>query len=161
MICVDKLAEPARCYTSSIRLRKRQQCCKPKIGGETQVTNKLSSESRLDQIQYRTMCDRCSYVLLSSSFGMGMLHFKPLNLDERSLYLRHEGHKMKLKFMTPRQVSKDKHRLNEKIEKERIEKEEIETSEGREHEEKEKEVERKLMENLFVIVFSSTVCDVI
>ena len=29
---------------SCIRLRKRQQCCKPKIGGETQVTNKLSSE---------------------------------------------------------------------------------------------------------------------
>ena len=30
---------------SCIRLRKRQQCCKPKIGGETPVTNKLSSES--------------------------------------------------------------------------------------------------------------------
>jgi len=29
---------------------------------------------------------------------------------------------MKLKFMTPRQVSKDLHRLKEKIEKERIEK---------------------------------------
>jgi len=43
---------------SSIRLRKRQQCCKPKIGGETQVTNKLSSESRKDQIQYKTMCER-------------------------------------------------------------------------------------------------------
>jgi len=41
--------------------------------------------------------------------------------------------------MTPRQVSKDQHRLKEKIEKERIEKErieieEIETSEGRENE---------------------------
>jgi len=68
---------------------------------------------------------------------------------------------MKLKFMTPRQVSKDQHRLKDKIEKERIEKEEIETSEGRENEEKEKEVERKMMENLFVNVFSSTVCDVI
>jgi len=53
------------------------------------------------------------------------LHFKTLNLDERSLYLRHEGHEMKLKFMTPRQASKDQHRLKEKIEKERIEKEEI------------------------------------
>ena len=31
------------------------------------------------------------------------LHFKTLNLDERSLYLRNEGHEMKLKFMTPRQ----------------------------------------------------------
>jgi len=36
---------------SCIRLRKQQQCCKPKIGGETQVTNKLSSESSKDQIQ--------------------------------------------------------------------------------------------------------------
>jgi len=53
------------------------------------------------------------------------LHFKMLNLDERSLYLRHEGHEMKLKFMTPRQASKNQHRLKEKIEKERIEKEEI------------------------------------
>jgi len=53
------------------------------------------------------------------------LHFKALNLDDRSLYLRHEGHEMKLKFMTPRQASKDQHRLKEKIEKERIEKEEI------------------------------------
>jgi len=53
------------------------------------------------------------------------LHFKALNLDERYLYLRNEGHEMKLKFMTPRQASKDQHRLKEKIEKERIEKEEI------------------------------------
>jgi len=53
------------------------------------------------------------------------LHFKTLNLVERSLYLRHEGHEMKLKFMTPRQASKDQHRLKEKLEKERIEKEEI------------------------------------
>ena len=53
------------------------------------------------------------------------LHFKTFNLDERSLYLTHEGHEMKLKFMTPRQASKDQHRLKEKIEKERIEKEEI------------------------------------
>jgi len=53
------------------------------------------------------------------------LNFKMLNLDERSLYLRHEGHEMKLKFMTPRQASKDQHKLKEKIEKERIEKEQI------------------------------------
>jgi len=53
------------------------------------------------------------------------LNFKTLNLDERSLYLRHEGHEMKLKFMTPRQAKKDQHTLKEKIEKERIEKEEI------------------------------------
>jgi len=53
------------------------------------------------------------------------LNFKTLNLDERSLYLRHEGQQMKLKFMTPRQASNDQHRRKEKIEKERIEKEEI------------------------------------
>jgi len=51
------------------------------------------------------------------------LHFKVLTLYERSLYLRHEGHEMKLKFMTQRQASKDQHRLKEKIEKERIAKE--------------------------------------
>jgi len=48
-----------------------------------------------------------------------------LNLDKGSLYLRHEGHDMKLKFMTPRQASKDQHSLKENIKKERIEKEEI------------------------------------
>jgi len=58
-------------------LRKRQQCCKPKIGGETLVTTKLSSESCKDQIQYRTMCERsmmwyCSHELLSYSFKMGL-----------------------------------------------------------------------------------------
>ena len=40
--------------------------------------------------------------------------------------------------MTPRQASKDQHRLKEKIEKERIEKEEIQNVEGMEIEEKEK-----------------------
>ena len=50
------------------------------------------------------------------------LHFKMLNLDERSLYFKHEGPEMKLKLMTQRQASKDQHRLKEIIEKERIEK---------------------------------------
>jgi len=54
-----------------------------------------------------------------------LLHFKTLNLVKRSLCLRHEGHEMKLKFMTQRQVKNDQHMLKEKIEKERIEKEEI------------------------------------
>jgi len=48
-----------------------------------------------------------------------------LNLDERSLHLSHDGHEMKLKFMTPRQAKKDQHTLMEKTEKERIEKEEV------------------------------------
>ena len=52
--------------------------------------------------------------------GWALLHFKTLNLDERSLYWRHAGHEMKLKFMTPRQAKKDQHTLKEKIEKEEI-----------------------------------------
>ena len=35
---------------SCIRLRKQQQCCKPKIDGETLGTNTLSFESSEDQI---------------------------------------------------------------------------------------------------------------
>jgi len=45
------------------------------------------------------------------------LYFKTLNLDERSLYSRHEGHEMKLKFMRQVQASKDQHRLKEKKQK--------------------------------------------
>jgi len=56
---------------------------------------------------------------------LSWLHCRTLNLYKGYLYLRHEGREMKLKFMTPRQASKDQHRLKEKIEKERIEKEEI------------------------------------
>jgi len=48
------------------------------------------------------------------------LNFKTLNLDDRSFYLRNEGHEMRLKFMTPRQASKDQHRLKEKIEKKKF-----------------------------------------
>jgi len=76
-------------------------------------------------------------------FRWAWLNFKTLNLDERSLYLRHEGHQMKLKFMTPRQAKKDQHTL-----KETIEKEEIQNAEGREIEEKEKEVKKMIMEKV-------------
>ena len=44
---------------SCIRLRKRQKCCKPKLGVETLVTTKVPSESSKDQIHYRTVCERC------------------------------------------------------------------------------------------------------
>ena len=113
-----------------IRLRKRQQCCKPKIGGETQVTNKLSSESSKDQIQYMTMWKEvlCDIAPLNSCHLLlrwAWLHFKTLNLDECSLYLRPEGHEINFKFVTPRQAKKDQHTLQEKIEKERIERKEI------------------------------------
>ena len=62
--------------------------------------------------------DSCHLLL-----GGAWLRYKTLQLDERSLYLRHEGHEMKYKFMIPRQVSKNQRKLKEKTEKERIEKE--------------------------------------
>jgi len=116
---------------SCIRLRKRQLCCKQKIGGEIQVTNKLSSESSKDkkfstgQCMKEVLCDIVPTNSCHLLLRWAWLHFKMLNLDVRSLYLRNEGHEMKLKFMTPRQAKKDQHTLKEKIEKERIEKEEI------------------------------------
>ena len=78
--------------------------------------------------------DSCHLLL-----GWSWLRFKTLNLDERSIFLRHEGHKIKLKFMTQRQVSKDQHRLKEKIEKERVEKDAIKSEERRGKVEKEDE----------------------
>ena len=62
--------------------------------------------------------DSCHLLL-----GWVWLRFKTLDLDERSLYSRHEGHKKKYKLMTPTQVSKDQRRLKKKTEKERIQKE--------------------------------------
>jgi len=62
----------------------------------------------------------CDIALMNSYYlvlRLAWLDFKTLNLDERSFYLRHEGHEMKLKFMTPRQAKKDQHTLKEKIEK--------------------------------------------
>jgi len=71
------------------------------------------------------LCDIAPTNSLHLLLRWAWLHSKALNLDERSLYLRHEGHEMRLKFMTPRQASLDQHRLKAKIEKERIEKEQI------------------------------------
>ena len=73
----------------------------------------------------KVLCDIAPMNSCHLLLRWGWLHFKTLNLDERSLYLRYEGHQMNLKFMTPRQASKVQHRLKEKIEKERIEKEQI------------------------------------
>ena len=55
---------------------------------------------------------------------------------------------MKFKFMTPREASKDQHRLKEKIELETIEKEEIKTAEGTKIEENEKEAKKKMMQTI-------------
>jgi len=60
-------------------------------------------------------CDIAPVDLDRLLLGWACLDFKTLNLDEHSLYLRHDGHKMKLKIMTPRQDSKNQHRLKEKI----------------------------------------------
>jgi len=108
------------------------------------------------------LCDTAPVDSCHLLLGWAWLHFKRLNLDECSLYLRHEGHKMKLKIITPGQVTKNQHRMKEKIEKERIEEEEeLKTAEGRENEENKMEVEKNMMESLFVNVFSSRVCDFI
>jgi len=115
---------------SFIRLQKRQHCCKPKIGGDTQVPTSIrSNQARIkfstgecvQEVLFDIAHTNSCHLLLR----LAWLHFKTLNLDKRSFYLRHEGNEMKLKFMTPRQASKDHHRLKEKIEKERIKKEEI------------------------------------
>ena len=68
------------------------------------------------------LCDIASTKSCHLLLRWALLHFKTVNLDEPSLYLRHEGHEMNLKFMIPRQAKKDQHTLKEKIEKERIEK---------------------------------------
>jgi len=78
-----------------------------------------------EQCVKEVLCDIAPTNYCHLLFRWACLNFKKHNLDDRSLYLRHEGHEMKLKFMTPRQASKDQHRLKEKIEKERLEKEEI------------------------------------
>jgi len=71
------------------------------------------------------LCDIASTNSFHLLLRWPWLHFKTLNLDECSLYLSHDGHERKVKFMTPRQAGKDRDRLNEKIGNERIENEEI------------------------------------
>ena len=115
---------------SCIRLRKRQQCCNQRSVQKLQLPTRFHpNQARIkfstgicvkEVLCYITPTNSCHLLL-----RWAWLHFDAFNLVERSLYLRHEGHKMKLKFMTPRQASMDQHRLKEKIEKERIEKEEI------------------------------------
>jgi len=88
-------------------------------------SNQASIKFSTGQCVKEVLCDigpmnSCHLVL-----RWAWLNFKTIHLDQRSLYLRLEGHEMKLKFMTPRQAKKDQHTLKEKIEKERIGKEEI------------------------------------
>jgi len=72
------------------------------------------------QSMKEVLCDIASTNSFHLLLRWSWLHFKTLNLDERSLYLGHDGHERKLKFMTPRQASKDEHMLKEKIEQGRI-----------------------------------------
>ena len=87
-------------------------------------TNFHSNQARIKfstwQCVKEVLCDIAPTNSCHLLLRWALLHFKTLNLDERSLQLRHEGHEMKLKFMTPRQASKDSHRLKEKIEREEI-----------------------------------------
>jgi len=85
-------------------------------------SNQSSIKFNTGQCVKEVLCDSVPTNSCHFLFRWAWLHFKKLNLDDRSIYLRHEGHEMKVKFMTPRQASKDQHRLKEKIEKERIEK---------------------------------------
>jgi len=115
---------------SCIRLRKRQQCCKPKIGEKLKLPtsfhpNQSRNKFSTGQCVKEELCDIAPTNSCHLLLRWAWVHFKTLNLDERSHYLRHEEHEIKLKFMTPRQAKKDQHTLKEKIEKERIEKEEI------------------------------------
>ena len=87
--------------------------------------NQATIEFSTGQCVEEVLCDIAPTNSCHLLLRWAWLHFKVLNLDERSLYLRIEGHEMKLKFMTPRQDNKDQHRLKEKIEKERTEKEQI------------------------------------
>jgi len=66
----------------------------------------LPTTFQLNQAWFKFSTEQCVKEVLCE---WAWLCFKTLNLDERSLCLRHEGHKVKLRFMTPRQVSKDQH----------------------------------------------------
>ena len=86
-----------------------------------QARIKFSTRQCVKEVLCNITPTNCCHLLLRWAW----LYIKTVNLDQRSLYFRHEGHEMKLKFRTPRQASKDQHGLKEKKEKERIEKEEI------------------------------------
>jgi len=83
-------------------------------------TNQARIKFSTGQFVKEVLCDITPTNSCHLLLRWARLHFKTLNLEERSLYLGHEGHEMKMKFMTLRQASKDQHRLKEKIEKEEI-----------------------------------------
>ena len=56
----------------------------------TQAWIKFSTGQCLKEV----LCDIAPMDSCHLLLGWAWLHFKTLNLDERSIYLRHEGHKM-------------------------------------------------------------------
>jgi len=88
-------------------------------------SNQVTIKFGTGQCVKEVLCDIAPTNSCHRLLRWAWLRFKTLNLDERSLHLRHDGHDIKLKFMTPRQAKKDQHTLKQKIVKERIEKEEI------------------------------------
>jgi len=114
---------------SCIRLRKRQQCCKPKIGEKLKLpTTFHQNQARIKfstrQCVKEVLCDIAPTNSCHLRLRWAWLHFTMINLDERSLYLRHEGHEMKLKFLAPREAKMDQHTLKGENRKRKIEKEE-------------------------------------
>ena len=83
-------------------------------------SNRARIKFSIGQCVKEVLCDIAPMNSCHLVLRWAWANFKTLNLDERSLYLRHEGDEVKLKFMTPRQARKDQHTLKEKIEKERI-----------------------------------------
>ena len=110
---------------SCIRFRKRQHFVSQRFVEKLKLpTSFHSNQARIKFNTGQCLKEVLSDIAHTNSchllLRLAWLHFKTLNLDKGSLYLRHEGHEMKLKFMTPRQASKDQHRLKEKIEEEEI-----------------------------------------
>jgi len=107
---------------SCIPLRKRQHFVSQRLVEKL----KLPTSFHSNQARIKFNTGQCVKEVLSDIaptnschllLRLASLHFKTLNLDKGSLYLRDEGHEMKLKIMTPRHASKDHHRLKDKIEK--------------------------------------------
>jgi len=88
-------------------------------------SNQVSIKFSTGQCVKEVLCDIAPMNTCHLVLRREWLNFKTLNLDERSLYWKYEGHEIKLKFMTTTQAKKYQNTMKEKIEKERIEKEEI------------------------------------
>ena len=65
-------------------------------------SNQARIKFRKSQCVKEVLCDIAPTNSYHIILRWAWLHIKMLNLDERSLYLRHEGHEMKLKCVTPR-----------------------------------------------------------